>query len=56
MYTGNKPYKCDASDKEFNQLGNLNTHTRIHTGENPYKCDVCDKEFNRLGNLQIFFF
>ena len=34
--TGEKPFKCQKSEKAFSHEENLKRHIKTHTGEKPY--------------------
>ena len=51
IHTGEKPYACETSKKDFSNNGNLTKHKRIHTGEKPYECEICKKAFSDNSSL-----
>ena len=51
-FVGDRPYKCDTCDKEFNYLTTYKRHLNIHKGEKPFACEHCDKKFTRLNYLK----
>ena len=51
-FPGERPYKCTACDKAFNQKGALQVHMTRHTGERPHMCDFCPSTFSQKGNLR----
>jgi len=55
-HTGDKPYKCDLCDKEFDRNQHLQTHIRTHTGDTPCKCDVYDKVFRQTKPAATHYF
>ena len=52
MFIGDRPYKCDTCQKEFNYLTTYKRHLNIHKGEKPFACEHCDKKFTRLNYLK----
>ena len=46
------PLKCDICDTEFNELFNLNKHTRNIHGVKILKCDICSYTTNDPLNYQ----
>lgn len=52
MFVGDRPYKCDTCEKEFNYLTTYKRHLNIHKGEKPFTCEHCDKKFTRLNYLK----
>ena len=50
--SGDRPYKCDTCEKEFNYLTTYKRHLNIHKGEKPFACEHCDKKFTRLNYLK----
>lgn len=52
MFVGDRPYKCDTCEKEFNYLTTYKRHLNIHKGEKPFACEYCDKKFTRLNYLK----
>lgn len=56
MFTGEKPFACDACDMRFIQRYHLDRHKRVHSGEKPYQCDRCHQVgFRRLSRCIVFF-
>ena len=47
-----KPFSCSKCDKQFTQVGHLQTHERIHTDEKPFGCSKCDKKFTQASHLK----
>ena len=52
IFVGDRPYKCDTCEKEFNYLTTYKRHLNIHKGEKPFACEHCDKKFTRLNYLK----
>ena len=50
--SGDRPYKVDTCEKEFNYLTTYKRHLNIHKGEKPFACEHCDKKFTRLNYLK----
>ena len=46
------PLKCEICDTEFNELFNLNKHTRNIHGVKILKCDICSYTTNDPFNYQ----
>ncbi|XP_070572571.1 uncharacterized protein [Ptychodera flava] len=46
-----RPYHCKYCGKNFESMGYLTAHERIHTGERPYSCRYCNKKFTWKGNV-----
>src|SRR6218665_3055466 len=51
-HTGEKPLKCQLSQKSCTQSSQLRIHMKTHTGEKPYTCQLCQKSFSRSDGLQ----
>ncbi|XP_058865055.1 zinc finger protein 41-like isoform X1 [Acipenser ruthenus] len=51
--TGGTSLPCAEYGMSFTQLGNLQSHQRIHTGEKRHQCSQCGKRFSRLSKLVI---
>ena len=47
-----KPFSCSKCDKQFTQVGHLQSHERIHTDEKPFGCSKCDKKFTQASHLK----
>ncbi|XP_058865015.1 zinc finger protein 3-like [Acipenser ruthenus] len=52
-FTGGTSLPCAEYGMSFTQLGNLQSHQRIHTGEKRHQCAECGKRFSRLSKLII---
>lgn len=50
LFTGEKPFACDACDMRFIQRYHLDRHKRVHSGEKPYQCDRCHQVSLPLSN------
>lgn len=50
LFTGEKPFACDACDMRFIQRYHLDRHKRVHSGEKPYQCDRCHQVSSPLSN------
>ena len=49
---GEKRYKCDKCDRDFNQRANLRRHQLVHSGEKPFECEECHRRFQQQGDLK----
>ncbi|XP_034020126.1 zinc finger protein 16-like [Thalassophryne amazonica] len=45
-------YECADCGRQFNYLGNLRQHQRIHTGEKPFICPECGERFRHAARLK----
>jgi len=50
--SGDRPYKVDTCEKEFNYLTTYKRHLNLHKGEKPFACEHCDKKFTRVNCLK----
>lgn len=54
LFTGEKPFACDACDMRFIQRYHLDRHKRVHSGEKPYQCDRCHQVRHSLLHTAFF--